>query len=331
MPYRDVFTPLMQRLVRLVGLPVALQLAHSIPKLTVDADGTVLDYDHDDPASTARLLIEQYEAAFAIATSLAQQASRPSTSAPNTSVEQEVASIRILMVDDHVLVREGLVSLIDPQPDMQVVGQAGSVREAIALARQLQPRVVLMDFTLPDGTGDEATRAILEALPDTKIVFLTVHDDDERLFSAIAAGAVGYLLKSVRSADLLGRLRGVAQGEVAFSPAMERRILDAVARRPPQRRPEPASHDALTEREVAILRLIVQGNTNRQIADTLMLSVRTVEYHRANVTSKLGLHSRADLVQYAAAHGLLDQNTEQGPPAPQEARQVPGSERRGKR
>jgi two-component system, NarL family, response regulator NreC len=311
MPYRDVLTPLMQRLVRLVGAPIALQMAHSIPKLTVDADGTVLDYDHDDPRTTARLLIEQYEAAFAIATSLTQQATRAATADPNAGIEQEgeATRIRILVVDDHVLVREGLVSLIEPQPDMLVVGQAGSVREAIALAERLRPEVILMDFTLPDGTGEEATRAILETLPDAKIVFLTVHDDDERLFGAIAAGAVGYLLKSVRSAELLQRLRGVMQGEVAFSPAMERRILDAVARRPP-RRAEVAGHDALTDREVAILRLIVQGNTNRQIADTLMLSVRTVEYHRANVTSKLGLHSRADLVQYAATHGLLDTHTE---------------------
>jgi two-component system, NarL family, response regulator NreC len=309
MPYRDVLTPLMQRLVRLVGAPIALQMAHSIPKLAVDADGTVLDYDHDDPRTTARLLIEQYEAAFAIATSLTQQAARAATADPTADVEREATRIRILVVDDHVLVREGLVSLIEPQPDLQVVGQAGSVREAIALAEHLRPEVIVMDFTLPDGTGEEATRAILETLPDAKIVFLTVHDDDERLFGAIAAGAVGYLLKSVRSAELLQRLRGVMQGEVAFSPAMERRILEAVARRPP-RRAEVAGHDALTDREVAILRLIVQGNTNRQIADTLMLSVRTVEYHRANVTSKLGLHSRADLVQYAATHGLLDTHTE---------------------
>jgi DNA-binding NarL/FixJ family response regulator len=139
--------------------------------------------------------------------------------------------IRIVVVDDHMLVREGLVSLLDPQPDLQVVGQAGSVREAITVAQDLRPDVVLMDFTLPDGTGEEATRAILATLPATKIVFLTVHDDDERLFAAIAAGATGYLLKSMRSADLLSRLRDVARGEVAFSPATTQRILAEVARR----------------------------------------------------------------------------------------------------
>jgi DNA-binding NarL/FixJ family response regulator len=141
------------------------------------------------------------------------------------------SSTRILVVDDHVLVRESLVGLIEPQPDLRVVGQAGSVREAVALAQRVCPEVVLMDFTLPDGTGEIATRAILALLPEAKVVFLTVHDDDERLFAAIAAGAVGYLLKSVRSAELLQRLRDVVQGQVAFSPAITQRILAAVARR----------------------------------------------------------------------------------------------------
>jgi two-component system, NarL family, response regulator DevR len=141
------------------------------------------------------------------------------------------SSIRILVVDDHVLVRESLVGLIEPQPDFQVVGQAGTVREAIALAQRLRPELILMDFTLSDGTGDETTRAILAMLPETKVVFLTVHDDDERLFAAIAAGATGYLLKSVRSAELLQRLRDVVQGQVTFSPAITQRILKAVARR----------------------------------------------------------------------------------------------------
>jgi DNA-binding NarL/FixJ family response regulator len=188
-----------------------------------------------------------------------------------------------------------------------------------------------MDFTLPDGTGEEATRTILAALPATKIVFLTVHDDDERLFAAIAAGASGYLLKSVRSADLLSRLRGVVRGEVAFSPSVAQRILEVVARQSQWRQAATPVLTELTEREIEVLRLIVQGHTNRQIADTLKLSVRTVEYHRANMTSKLGLHSRADLVRYAAAHGLLDPATEQGLLEPPDLTLTPGTERPGKR
>lgn len=214
--------------------------------------------------------------------------------------------VRIVVVDDHALVREGLVNLIDAQPDMSVVGEAGSVREAIAAAQSLRPDLILMDFTLPDGKGDEAARVILSSLPATKIVFLTVHDDDERLFAAIAAGATGYLLKSVRSADLLGRLRGVAHGDVALSPTIGQRILERFARQAAPPRPIAPAREELTERERMILRLLVQGYTNRQVADALRLSVRTVEYHRSNLMGKLNLQTRADLVRYATEHGLLD-------------------------
>jgi two-component system, NarL family, response regulator NreC len=311
LPFSEILSSLMQRLVRLVGAPAAVHLASTIPKLSVDAEGRILDFDRVNPLNTARLLIEQYEAISRELTSaLKQQAVGEAATLGATGSDQPVApaapTIRIVVVDDHALVREGLVSLIDPQPDMLVVGQAGSVREAIALAHSLRPDVVLMDFTLPDGTGDEATRVILSALPQTKIVFLTVHDDDERLFAAISAGAIGYMLKSIRSADLLNRLRDVIRGDVVLSPSISRRILEKVAQRPSQRLAMPQPAEQLTERELEILRFLAQGLTNRQIAAALNLSIRTVEYHRANLTSKLGLQSRADLVRYAAAHNLFD-------------------------
>jgi two-component system response regulator NreC len=309
MPYRDLINSLMDRLIELVGAPAARELARRIPGLSVDDAGNVLGYDHSDPRGTATLLIELYEAAAGkslMGHGLAAAAAVGEGPGAATASEPPAGPTRIVLVDDHALVREGLANLLSKQPDMEVVGEAGSVREAIAVASRLRPDLILMDFTLPDGKGDEATRVILSTLPETKIVFLTVHDDDERLFAAISAGATGYLLKSVRSSDLVSRLRGVIQGDVALSPTIARRLLEQLSRRPQPHHPEPNASEELTEREVEILRLIVQGYTNRQIADTLTLSVRTVEYHRANLTSKLGLHSRADLVRYAVEHGLLD-------------------------
>jgi two-component system, NarL family, response regulator NreC len=309
--YKDLLTTLMQRLIGLAGLETALNLARQIPAFEVDRTGHVLAYDRETPHLTASQLIEFCEAYSQPASQVQEpvKAAVDLAKAMGGTIQADTtlsSPVRILLVDDHALVREGLISLINPQPDLQVVGEAGSVREAITMAHSLRPDVILMDFTLPDGKGDEATRVILSALPEIKIIFLTVHDDDERLFAAISAGATGYLLKSVRSADLLNRLRGVIRGDVALSPSIGRRILEQLSHQPKRRSTEPGVGDELTEREIEVLRFIVQGHTNRQIADRLNLSVRTVEYHRANLTSKLGLHSRADLVRYAAEHGLLD-------------------------
>jgi two-component system response regulator NreC len=224
----------------------------------------------------------------------------------------------VLVVDDHALVLEGLVSLLSAQADMEVVGQAGTAREAIKLAEQLRPDLLLIDFALPDGSGDGAVRAIRALLPDTKAVFLTVHDDDERFQAAIAAGATGYLLKSIRAADLIKKLRCVANGEVALSPPLGRRVLAKLSSRsleapqppaPAAAEPivplDPAVLAVLSDREITLLRLIGQGYTNRRIADALKLSLRTVEYHRANLAHRLGLHNRAELVRYAISQGLL--------------------------
>lgn len=307
MPSTDMLTALVQRLMRVAGAPAALELVRTLPGLSVDSEGRVLEYDHAQAMSTARLLIDLYDVVTreAAAERRVGQSVTGDPAPPEERPHAPGPPARLLIVDDHALVREGLANLISAQPDLDVVGQAGSMREAITMARDLHPDVVLMDFTLPDGTGDEATRMILAALPATKIVFLTVHDDDERLFAAISSGAVGYLLKSVRSADLLSRIRDVVRGEVALSPSIGRRIFEKLARQQAADAGASAPVAALSEREADILRLIVQGHTNRQIAAALSLSVRTVEYHRANLMDKLGLHSRAELVRYAAEHGLL--------------------------
>jgi two-component system response regulator NreC len=298
-----MLTGLVQRLIGAVGVPTTLELVRTVPGLSVDVDGRVLAYDQGP--NTARMLIELYEAIVYGGDQRASSSEAELAPTPDTPPRAADAPARLLIVDDHALVREGLAGLINAQPDFDVVGQAGSMREAISMARELRPDLILMDFTLSDGTGDEATRMILAMLPATKIVFLTVHDDDDRLFSAISSGAVGYLLKSVRSADLLNRLRDVVQGDVALSPTIGRRIFERLSRQQASRTPAPVGVADLSEREVEILRLVVRGHTNRQIAATLALSVRTVEYHRANLMDKLDLHSRADLVRYATEHGLM--------------------------
>jgi DNA-binding NarL/FixJ family response regulator len=311
MPFNvDILTSLMQHLVSLVGVPAALDLARKVPHLVVDGHGTVLDYDRTDPRQTVQRLLEEYQAVYgSAAATLVQETKSQLAEASEEPAERASPpppAIRIAVVDDHALVREGLVGLINSQPDLQVVGQAGTTRDAIAMARSVRPDIVLMDFTLPDGTGDEAARVIHATHPDIKIIFLTVHDDDERLFAAISAGAVGYVLKSVRSADLINLLRSVMSGDVALSPTIGRRILEQFSSMPVARAPKRPALVELTDREIEILRFIVEGHTNRQIADTLNLSVRTVEYHRANLTSKLGLQSRADLVRYAVEHQLVE-------------------------
>jgi len=212
--------------------------------------------------------------------------------------------LRILIVDDHIMLREGLVSLIKPQPDFEVVGEAGSVAEAIQLANDLKPDLVLMDFGLPDGTGLDATKAILEVHPDTKIVFLTVHEADDDLFAAIRYGAKGYLLKNVPVSKMLQALRGMGRGEAPLSREMTSRVLAELAR---SEKLQPHQKDAfslLTSRELEVLRLIARGATNQQIADELFISVNTVKNHVHNMLEKLELKDRYELADYAGEHGL---------------------------
>ncbi|MFN8486063.1 MAG: response regulator transcription factor [Caldilineaceae bacterium] len=206
--------------------------------------------------------------------------------------------MKILIVDDHVLFREGLASLLSGQPDITVVGQASSVQEATALANELQPDLVLMDFGLPDGTGLDATKAILAIRPETKIVFLTVHEDDERLFEAIRTGAKGYLLKNVHVTKLLTFLRGVEHGEVALMPAMTNRILHEFARLAETPKSSSSALETLSAREVEVMRLLATGATNQEIAERLFISENTVKNHVRSILAKLDLKSRRQVAHY---------------------------------
>lgn len=207
--------------------------------------------------------------------------------------------MKILIVDDHILFREGLASLFRAQSDMEVVGQANSVKEAVQAATLLRPHLILMDFGLPDGTGLDATRAILSAHADSKIVFLTVHEDDEHLFKAIRIGAKGYLLKNVPVATLLAFLRGVERGEAALTPVMTTKILSEFSRLTSAPYVEKRELEVLTYREAEVLAQLQAGATNREIADRLVISENTVKNHVHHILTKLNIHNRRQVQNFS--------------------------------
>jgi two-component system nitrate/nitrite response regulator NarL len=307
--FREIITATVKRFARLAGIPTALRMARKVPRLTLDDEGNVLDYDTQDPLGTITLLIDQFEVLYGeIARTLVRQAAQPLAAVTDNKLLREVGlsgeptiPVRILLVDDLVLFREGLVSLLEARPDLKVVGQAGSMHEAMALTGKMLPDLVLMNITLPDGTGAEAIRAILAERPETKIVVLTLHEEDDELFEAIRAGAVGYLSKQVCAAELFKTLQGVMRGEAGISGTTALRILDEFARLSPSRSDEAAT---LTSREVEVLRELVNGASNQAIAERLVISENTVKNHVRNILVKLHFHSRREAADYARRHGL---------------------------
>jgi DNA-binding NarL/FixJ family response regulator len=204
--------------------------------------------------------------------------------------------LTILVVDDQVLFRQGLVGLLSSQPDFTVVGEAGSVREALEQAARLQPQLILLDYSLPDGTGEEATRAILASRPATKIVILTVHSEPELLLAAIRAGAKGYLLKNTRVERLLALLRGLLEGVPAIEPQMTGLIMEALSTSRPA--PTQDALSRLSERELQVLDGVAAGSTNAEIGQRLFISENTVKNHVRRILAKLGLSSRREAGQY---------------------------------
>lgn len=210
--------------------------------------------------------------------------------------------IRILIADDHVLVRSGVRALLAADTDLEVVGEAGSGEETLRLAAALAPDLVLLDITMQETSGIATAERLKEAHPDLVVLFLTMHEDEGLLHEALRTGAAGYVIKRAEAAELVQAIRAAMGGDIYVHPAMTRSLLRQPAAAP-SRRGTPAP--ALTPREVEVLRLLVRGNTNRQIAGLLGLSPRTVESHRANLMGKLGLESRVELVDYAEEHGLV--------------------------
>lgn len=211
---------------------------------------------------------------------------------------------RVMIVDDHLLFRDGLVGLIKNQQDFTIVGEAGSVSEAIVKARELKPDLILMDFSLPDGTGLEATKAILTSHPTCKIIFLTVNDDDETLLQAIRAGAMGFVLKNVSISALMTHIREVLSGQISMSPQMTTRVIQAFAHTAPEQTKRPNALAQLSPREIEILTELASGDTNEQIADRLCLSANTVKHHLSSILSKLELNNRREAAQFARDQGL---------------------------
>lgn len=211
-------------------------------------------------------------------------------------------SIRILLADDHGVLRAGLRALLNAEPDFTVVGEAENGRQAIALAHELQPDVLLLDVSMPEPGGIEVTRQVRQHCPDTRVLILTVHEDESLLQEAIQAGAAGYIIKRAVEAELINAVRAIWRGDLYVHPAMTRALLKGI--RPSATADTPV--EPLTPREKEVLTHIAQGYTNQQIGERLQISVRTVESHRANLTGKLGLKSRVELVRYARQQGLLD-------------------------
>jgi len=212
------------------------------------------------------------------------------------------AAIRILIADDHEVVRIGLAALLDAQEGFEVVGQAGSGSEATRLARQHRPDVVVMDIRMPNGSGIDACRAITTELDATPVIMLTSHADSEALFDAIDAGASGYVLKRVGSTELVDAVRSVARGESLLDPAVTRRVLDRV--RNASRLEEAGAFADLTEQERRVLAHIADGASNREIAARMGLAEKTVRNYVSNVLAKLALESRSQAATYALRHRL---------------------------
>jgi DNA-binding NarL/FixJ family response regulator len=210
--------------------------------------------------------------------------------------------VRVLIVDDHAVVRAGIRLLLEQEPDIEPVGEAGTGREAVFQARSLKPDVILMDVVMPDQTGLEVLPTLLHEQPEVKVMLLSMQDDPRYVREAFEAGASGYVLKEAADADVVAAIREVAAGGHYVHPELGARLVAAESRERKR-----AEEDPLSDREHEVLRLLALGHTNQEIAGQLYISVRTAETHRAHIMQKLRLSTRAELVRYALDQGLLQE------------------------
>ncbi len=211
--------------------------------------------------------------------------------------------IRTILLEDHKMVRQGLVALLQDAPGMEIVGEAGDGNSAVEMARTHQPDVALLDISMPGMNGLEAARKIRELSPKTKLLFLTMYADDEYIIQALRFGGTGYVLKDADANTLIDAIRRVHRGENYLSPEVSQTIIRRVIS--DNSEPPTNNHENLTSRERQILQMIAQSKTNREIGETLRISVKTVQTHRANLMNKLDIHDQTSLVKYAIRHGLV--------------------------
>lgn len=215
-----------------------------------------------------------------------------------------MAKIKIIVAEDHAVVREGTRHILEQQPDLQIVGEAADGEEAVRLTKTFRPDVALLDISMPRLDGIEAAKQIKALCPNTAILVLTAYDDDQFVFSLLEAGAAGYLLKSIRGQELVEAIRAVHSGESVLHPSIARKVVDRFARVSGEKK-EQRPMDALSEREVEVLRLVTNGLGNKEIADELFLSIRTVQGHLAHIFEKLQVGSRTEAVVRALKEGWV--------------------------
>ncbi|MBI4319156.1 MAG: response regulator transcription factor [Chloroflexi bacterium] len=215
-----------------------------------------------------------------------------------------MAKIRVLLVDDHTILRDGIRALLSLYDDIEVVGEASDGREAIERVREVRTDVILMDLAMPGLGGLEATMEIRKESPGCKVLILTQHENKEYIFPILRAGAVGYVLKRAAGTDLVTAIRAVARGESFLDPAVAKMVIDGYVGRA-HGQSDAEVLDRLSDREKQVLKLVAEGRSNKEIGDLLCLSVKTVMGHRANVMEKLGIHNRTELVKYAIRMGLI--------------------------
>jgi two-component system response regulator NreC len=210
---------------------------------------------------------------------------------------------KVLIADDHAIVRAGLRTLIRAEAGLELVGEAAGGYEAIAMVEKTRPDVLVLDLSMPDLDGISVTRSIKPDFPDLRILILTLHEDEALLKEAVKAGAAGYILKRAAESELISAIQVILRGDLYVDPSMVRMLLGEPRQSLPM---QPTSVETLTPREIEVLKLIVAGYTNRQVGEHLNISFRTAEGHRANISDKLGLRSRLELVRYAREHGLIE-------------------------